>query len=192
MWTRVIPRWNAGISKCTHAIDHARSDDDYIYRSVHNTASNSTAVCVYTTDATCLHLYRHHAERLIDCTLERQTHQYTRSLGRLHGACVRVLCCSGCGVCGCCVVVHPAKTSRRMVQNNKKVISYSRLDSWKGCEISPVGAATAEVAARAGGRCRSFVAAAKRAARLVGEIVDLLRGPRGAGACRTKLARNGG
>ena len=30
MWTRVIPRWNAGISKCTHAIDHARSDDDYI------------------------------------------------------------------------------------------------------------------------------------------------------------------
>ena len=59
--------------KCTHAIDDARSADDY--RSVHNTAPNSTAVCVYSTDATCLHLYRHHTERLINNTLECQTHQ---------------------------------------------------------------------------------------------------------------------
>ena len=62
--------------KCGHKciIDHARSADDY--RPVHTTASNSTAVCVYTTDTTCLHLCRHHAERLIDNTLEHQTRQY--------------------------------------------------------------------------------------------------------------------
>ena len=31
------------------------------------------------------------------------------SLALPHGACVRVLCCSGFRVCGCCVVVHPAE-----------------------------------------------------------------------------------
>ena len=154
--------------KCTHATDDARSPDDYGVRAQHSIKLYSS-----------LRIF--HGRHMFSFvqTPHRELQQYplmsSTSIYMIPWAspwCLRAcFVLFGLRVCGCCVVVHLAKTRRSMVRNKKKAISSSRLDSWIGCEISPVGSATAEVAARAGGRCRSFIAAAKRAARLV-EMVD--------------------